>query len=89
MLSNRINRLGSHLLSQRKLLFSLECTAEVNCVLSYALLSCMVFETVTTGIKAKYPTSSKKPAKDWDKLEAEVKKEVGFKLARTCLESPG
>jgi hypothetical protein len=47
------------------------------------------FETVTTGIKAKYPTSSKKPAKDWDKLEAEVKKEVGFKLARTCLESPG
>lgn len=26
--------------------------------------------------KVKYPTSVKKPAKDWDRLEAEVKKEV-------------
>lgn len=26
--------------------------------------------------KLKYPTSNKKPAKDWDKMEAEVKKEV-------------
>ena len=27
--------------------------------------------------KVKHPSSSKKPARDWDKLEAEVLKEVG------------
>ncbi|CAK9224880.1 unnamed protein product [Sphagnum jensenii] len=40
-----------------------------------AVVQTVAVRNVTTGIKAKYPTSSKKPAKDWDKLEAEVKKE--------------
>lgn len=35
----------------------------------------------------KYPTSNKKPAKDWDRLEAEVKKEVCLYTNNYCFRS--
>jgi hypothetical protein len=41
-----------------------------------AVLTFIVGWAADVGDTAKYPTSTKKPPKNWDRLEAEVKKEV-------------